>query len=224
MAKDTVNSPTQIWQIEYPTGKTERITNDLLEYSRLNLSQTGSFLLTNARDFTFNISLINSASGEIIEQLTHSTSLQNGSDGLTWTPDGKQIVYCQTIRGVGNLWFYDFETRKNQQITFDKNINNQRPNSILNGKFIVFLSNRSGSQQVWKIGIDGRNLEQLTTGNETETFRVSPDDKWLFYRQSGMLWRKQLDGGKITAFMKNGENLYISNDSQKVIVRYYESG
>jgi TolB protein len=40
------------------------------------------------------------------------------------------------------------------------------PSVSPDGRYIVFLSNRSGPRQAWRMEIDGRNPQQLTNGNE----------------------------------------------------------
>ena len=223
LAKETADSPMQIWQISYPGGKTKRITNDLLNYRRLNISRDGTFILTNERNITSNISLIDSSTGKIIENLTNDTSIMNGSYGLKWTPDGKQIVYSKTVGTIGNIWRYDLQSKQTHQITFDTNKNNLTPSLTPDGKTIVFLSNHSSSLQVWKIDIDGTNLKQLTKGAEVLTTTLSPDGKWLFYDQLEMLWRKPLNGGEPTKVIKRGGTTIISPDSKKAFVYYFDA-
>lgn len=46
IAKDANNSPYQIWQVSYPNGAWRRITNDLNNYSKVDVSADGKTLIT----------------------------------------------------------------------------------------------------------------------------------------------------------------------------------
>ena len=223
LAKTTADSPLQIWQISYPEGKAKRITNDLLEYSGLNVSSDGSFVLTNERSRTFNLSLIDAANGNITEKLTNATSILYGFNGLSWGPDGNRIAYAQTIGSVGNLWIYDVESKENRQITFEKDKSDRYPTITADGKSVIFLSNRLGSQNVWKIDIDGSNLVQLTQAGRVDSYSISTDGKWLFYDKFGFLWRKPLDGGEAIKFLARGGRSYVSADSKRIVVHYFDA-
>ena len=222
LGKEKPNSPLQVWQIDYPGGKARKITNDLIDYSRLEVSKDGSYLLTNKRTNTSNISLIDSSSGQITDKLTNTTALRNGSQGLTWTPDGKQIVFSRISGNTGNIWKYDLENKKTSQITFDEGKYSMTPSVTPDGKSVMFSSNRSGNRQIWKVGIDGENLEQITKGDIVRTADISPDGKWLFYNQSGVLWKKALNGGERIEFSKLAERSIVSNDSKMVLFFYFD--
>ena len=223
LAKETANSPMQVWQISYPEGIGKRITNDLFDYSRLNVSPDGTYLLTNERTNTSNLFLVDSTSGKVTDKLTETSAMRNGSDGLTWAPDGKRIVYSRLNGKVGNLWSYDLETKNNRQITFDEKVYSVDPGVTPDGKSIIFASNRSSSRQVWRMNFDGSNLEQLTDGAAIRLPEISPDGEWLFYHQSGVLWKKSLSGGKPIKFLKGGDRTRFTSDSKTVLVYYFDA-
>jgi Tol biopolymer transport system component len=62
---------------------------------------------------------------------------------------------------------------------------------------IVFMSNRTGAYQVWRMNIDGSNPIQLTSGAGKNFPSISPDGKWVFYNTSDdwHLWKVSIDGG-----------------------------
>ena len=222
LARIDPNSPRQVWQISYPGGKTRRITNDLFDYSMLNVSPDGTYLLTNERINTSNLCVVDATSGKIIGKLTDTRALTNGSNGLTWTPDGTKIVYSRLSRTAGNIWSYDLASKQTRQITFDENTFNGYPNITPDGKSVIFESSRSGNRHVWKINLDGSGLTQLTTGPAIQSSEISPDGKWFFYGQSGVLWRKPLSGGEKVEFLKRGGQNIVSKDSRMNLVHYFD--
>jgi Tol biopolymer transport system component len=68
------------------------------------------------------------------------------------------------------------------------------------GRYVVFVTNRSGSVNIWRIDIDGNNLKQLTEGGTWDgNPSLSPDGKWVVFHspRSGKvtLWKVSIDGG-----------------------------
>ncbi len=50
------------------------------------------------------------------------------------------------------------------------------------GKFIYFNSYRTGHMQLWRMGFDGSNPEQLTFDSYSNWFpHISPDNQWMVY-------------------------------------------
>lgn len=77
-----------------------------------------------------------------------------------------------------------------------------RPSFSLDGRWIYFYSNRTGSEQIWKMpwvpsGQAGAAL-QLTYGGGIEPVE-SPDGKLVYYvksRMAGGIWSVPVEGGK----------------------------
>ena len=69
---------------------------------------------------------------------------------------------------------------------------------------------------------DGSDLEQITDGAAISLPGISPDGKWLFYHQSGVLWKKPLSGGEPIEFLKGGSRTRITSDSKKVLSYYFD--
>lgn len=115
-----------------------------------------------------------------------------GSSSLS--PDGRTLLYQQTDydmaenRGATTLWVQDLETKAARRLT-DQTSNSSAPRWSADGASIWFLSNRSGSSQVWRMDADGANARQITgagdgegTG-EVEGFGVSPDGGRIWWVQ-----------------------------------------
>jgi Tol biopolymer transport system component len=72
------------------------------------------------------------------------------------------------------------------------------PSVTPNNRHIVFLSNRSGAYQVWRMNLDGSDQIQLTKGAAKRNPTISPDGKWVLYDTADdwHLWRVSIDGGE----------------------------
>lgn len=100
-----------------------------------------------------------------------------GSSSLS--PDGKTLLYAQTDynmaqnRGVTTIWVQDMASGAVTRLT-DTASNNADPKWSADGRKIYFLSDRSGSMQVWRMNAAGGDATQVTAAAGA---RVSPTSK-----------------------------------------------
>jgi dipeptidyl aminopeptidase/acylaminoacyl peptidase len=87
------------------------------------------------------------------------------------SPDGKWVVYVQGVvdleanRTAKNLWLVSTDPSgagKPKQVTATSK-GDSHPRWSPDGKYILFESNRSGTNQLWIIAVDGGEARQLTT-------------------------------------------------------------
>jgi len=76
---------------------------------------------------------------------------------------------------------------------------NVKPSVSPDGRYIVFVSNRTGDRCVWRMDIDGSNPKQLTYGIDARGSEITPDGKWVVYWDVGSgkrtLWKVSIEGG-----------------------------
>jgi Tol biopolymer transport system component/DNA-binding winged helix-turn-helix (wHTH) protein len=146
--------------------------------------------------------------------------------GLTWTPDGREIVFSANAKGpfrlwrvragggqpepvpimgynatnpviapLGgalaytesftniNIWRYRMGSDAPPEKLIASTRNQHSPQFSPNGDRIVFVSDRSGSEELWLSGKDGNQPTQLTSidGISTGSPRWSPDGKWIAF-------------------------------------------
>ena len=83
------------------------------------------------------------------------------------SPDGSMVIYVQTSINqktetyISNLYMYSLITSETKQWTFGENRDNA-PSWSPDGKYISFLSDRSGTKQVYIIHTNGGECRQLT--------------------------------------------------------------
>ena len=71
---------------------------------------------------------------------------------------------------------------------------NFMPSWSADGKWIYFKSDRSGSDQIWKVPAVGGAPTQLTRSGASEAF-ASPDGKLVYFTKHGAIWTVPVDGG-----------------------------
>ena len=110
--------------------------------------------------------------------------------GATLSPDGRTLLYQQTDysmaenRGVTTLHTEALDTKQVADLT-DGSSNNLAARWSADGKTIYFLSDRSGSMQVWAMDASGGNVRQLSDfDRDVEGFGISPrgDKAWYVQR------------------------------------------
>jgi Tol biopolymer transport system component len=76
---------------------------------------------------------------------------------------------------------------------------NTFPSMTADARHIVFISNRMGFSNVWRMDADGGNQTRLTTGEEESWSWCSPDNRWVVYHSGNQgkrtIWRVPLAGG-----------------------------
>ena len=106
------------------------------------------------------------------------------------SPDGRTLLYQQTDynvaenRGVTTLWVEDLASKAVTRLT-DFTSNSLAPRWSADGGKIYFLSDRSGSMQVWEMSPTGGNVRQLSDlKGGIEGFGISPrgDKAWYVQR------------------------------------------
>jgi len=100
-------------------------------------------------------------------------------------PDGKTIVFTlretdlAANRGRTDLWALDVATKGStpRRLT-SHSANDGSAQWSADGRYVYFLSSRSGSNQVWRLALDGGEAEQVTTlPLDVGTFKVAPNDQ-----------------------------------------------
>jgi len=89
---------------------------------------------------------------------------------LNWTPDftpdGKRIVFASNTakEGEQEILIADLDGRNVNRLTFGGRTNTEPRVNPKTGTEIVFVSGRSGMPQIYKMSIDGTDIQRLTDG------------------------------------------------------------
>ena len=196
-AREGKNS--QLWEIGYPSGKIQRLTNDLSSYLSPRISDDGTKLLITEGVHFSNLRVFDKENESLQKQLTFGKSNSNGSSGIAYFSGG-EIVYSSNEGDSydTNLWRINPNNNERKQLTINAGSRNDNPTVSPDDKFIYFNSNRGGKLNVWRIDANGENPTQITSvENTTNAFpQISPDGNWLYFirnaDKSSAVWRKSL--------------------------------
>ncbi|HTK57217.1 MAG TPA: protein kinase, partial [Gemmatimonadales bacterium] len=168
--------------------------------------------------------------------------LYKGTDphSVAWSPDGKRVAF---VEGGNRLW-HGATGLANNSVSALLSVRTDgsgaldtvaaataihlSPSWSPDGKFLLFVSDREGSKDIWRVGLDrgGRHSgvpERLTTGLSAYSVSLAPDGKTLSYgtlaRESN-IWTLPLSAGQenddaakpVTSGSQVIEQLSVSRD------------
>jgi len=131
---------------------------------------------------------------------THTFTTTKGTwISLDVSPDGQSIVFDL----LGDIYTMPMAGGKATRLTIGMAFDAQ-PRWSPDGKKIVFISDRSGGENVWIMNPDGKDTTALTTGNGNQYVSpvYTPDGKYVVVSRSGgtfgtaKLWMFHVDGGR----------------------------
>ncbi len=211
-ASEGLDEASRLWRGSSGTGDAVSISSNENSYSWLSVDDTGENIV--ATRVTNNFKLQYSMNNE-------PRSLSDARS-VAFISDGRMVFEGEQ----GDIWSIRPDGGEKRQLTANTK-KNFYPISSPDGKHIYFTSNRTGSNQVWRMDIDGSGQTQLTKNEGGYPRFASPDGKWVYYRsdRSGSFWKVSPDGSEeirvagineyADAFSPNGELLaYFFRDAE----------
>ena len=129
--------------------------------------------------------------------LIPTRALKFTTDEGTWmsldlSPDGRTIVFDL----LGDLYTIPATGGAATRITSGSGFDGQ-PRFAPDGKSVVFVSDRSGSENLWLVDPDGRRVRPLTRGNAQAFVSpdFTPDGQYVVTSKGGDLWLYHVGGG-----------------------------
>ncbi|HET9360491.1 MAG TPA: protein kinase [Vicinamibacterales bacterium] len=149
------------------------------------------------------------ADASYAEELTSPPTLYNNAEGWPIDPDGQKLVYGADVDDHIQLFEFNLGTRQARQLTFSSD---DKFNTIWSpdGRWIVYVSNRNGSGQLWRIPAAGGEPEPLTKGVDRvrHMFYSPRGGRWLYFQPNHLnIYRMPADGGRVeqvTHFPESG--------------------
>jgi Tol biopolymer transport system component/DNA-binding winged helix-turn-helix (wHTH) protein len=218
----------QLWQIDYETGKAQKITRDLQHYgSTLSLSADSNTLIAIQGGLESNIWIAPAENLAEAKQITFGSSGNEGWFGIDWTADGK-IIYTARIDQSLTLWTIDALGVNAKQIT-SAGFLDEKPTATADGKYIVFQSNRSGATEIWRMNSAGADLQQLTTSGKNTLPHTTPDSKMIVFthesEDTNSAWHVSIEGGEATKIIDaECYNARVSPDGNLIACGYQSEG
>jgi serine/threonine protein kinase/Tol biopolymer transport system component len=208
----------KIWQLSYPSGEAEKITNDLASYPTISPTTDSSVLAAVQTEKVANLWIMPAFDAAHATQITSG----RGDDAdPSWTPDGN-IVYSSGAGSTYDLYLIDPRLSNPRQLTANSR-SNVTPSVSADGRYVAFASNRTGVPHIWRMDIDGGNPKQLTDRTDYGP-HCSPDSKWVVYTSIAnrlTVWKVALDGGQAMQLTdKDSNSPVFSPDGEQIACKY----
>ena len=194
-ARERFMAQHQLWQVTYPSGEIQKLTNDLTEY--YSVSVAGERIVSVKADYNWTMwRLTLDGSSAPAQLLTGSGEIS----GIVWTARDK-IVYAAMAQDNLNLSRIDPDGSNQVRLTVNSG-NNYHPAASPDGKFILFLSTRGGGFDIYRLNAEtGNDIKQLTVSDRNAYPSVSADNQWVAYDHveevgGRGIWRVPLEGGE----------------------------
>jgi Tol biopolymer transport system component len=211
----------QIWYVSYPRGESRAITKDLSNYDGISLTVNADALVSTQNQWSSNIWIAPTNGAARAREVTSGVRRDEGRTGLCWTPDGK-IVYISRSKGNHEIWIVNPDGSSPKQLAFGGHVI-VWPRVSPDGQRIAFRSNQTG---IWTMGIDGSDVKQLTSGENSNFPDWSPDSKWVVYVSfagKAGLWRAPLNGGDpVQLTDRDALGPAVSPDGKKIAFYYID--
>jgi eukaryotic-like serine/threonine-protein kinase len=182
----------QLWRVSYPGPQFTEVSAGLSSFSDLSLDRNGDKVVASQSTRAFDLWVGATRETENLKKVTAVM------DKFCWTPDGRLVYSLNTIGNV-DLWVMRPDGQEQKQLTLNS-ATNDAPTVTPDDHYIVFISNRAGAFQVWRMQIDGSDPVPLTNGGGKNFPAISPDGKWVLYNTTDdwQLWRVSINGGEPT--------------------------
>jgi len=222
-ARETALGAPQIWQISYPQGRLQRITNDLNGYGLFSLTLTADSraLVAVQSSSTSSIWIAPASDTASARPLTSGRNVLEGTRGLTWTPDGK-ILYESNVNGRASIWIVSADGAEPRALTNSAE-EDTAPEVSADGRDVFFGSHRTGGSQVWRMSIDGANPIQVTRpAGGVPSFSLSPDGRWVIFAPwVGGILKVPVEGGDSRALVSTGAGRYPQVSPDGTLFAYF---
>lgn len=189
----------ELWVVSYPEGKSRLVINGINGNYGISLNAaTNSIVAVESKKFAcFLTASVDNLfkNTHVLTTISDESALPFGAD---WTNDGR-IIYSATDDGNADIFTISEDGSERKQLTSDPSAEIS-PKLSADGRFLIFLSNRTGQMDVWRADANGTNTKQLTTNGNVRDSIISPDGETVFYivedseSMVETLWRVSIDG------------------------------
>jgi Tol biopolymer transport system component/tRNA A-37 threonylcarbamoyl transferase component Bud32 len=215
---------TQIEYISHASGEARTLYGDVNDYYDVSLTADSRILVTTQFSRSSDAWVASFTEADNVKPVTVGSRSENAA----WTPSGKIVYDKLGGRGENDIWVIDQDGTNAKPLTVNTRALNSSPRICGDGRYVVFMSNRTGSFHIWRMDVDGNNARQLTNGRlETAPLECSPDGNWVLYPGDGPdwgIWKVPVEGGEPVRLNSAQQALFsaVSPDGKMLAYSYHD--
>ena len=202
---EVLKSVSNIWKISERGGKPEQVTHHTsgsMFYP--SISADGKSIVYEENHQLYKLDTASGKSSELKLNIVTDTkdnelewlTLTSAADSFSLSPSGRRAA----VSGHGEIFTVATERGEAQRVTRSFRRDGS-PRWSPDGKWIAFISDESGREEVWVSDEFGKTRRKLTdTDSEKRSINFSPDSKSLFVAGSdNKLWQVDVENGSAKA-------------------------
>lgn len=209
----------QIWQYTPSSGQYVRVTNDNNSYKNVSILPDGRSLVAMQESAKASIWISD-------DEGLNFHELESGPqhvERVFWLPDGR-IGYSATENSSELVRAVSLDGRSNTRLTEGTDGLWIQPSMSGDGKAVVFNSSRAGLIQLWRVGIDGKDLTQLTSAPTPIFNGIQLSDGTVIYKtqtpEAGWILLKRSPDGEPTKINADSPDLWAVSPDETQIAYY----
>lgn len=105
----------QVWQVAYPSGRAEKVTNDLNDYRDMSLTADSRVLVTVQSEALVNVWVAPASDAQRAKQITSGVGQYNGVRGISWISDSR-LALVSRISGSQDVWTMNADGTNQKQL------------------------------------------------------------------------------------------------------------
>jgi TolB protein len=139
-------------------------------------------------------------SAETERRLPFINPVSSAVETPEFTPDARRIMFSASLEGWVQICIADVNGGGMRRISHVRSIEVSPKINPKNGNEVLFISGRGGSEQLWRMNMDGGDMEMLTNG---EGYVANP--AWNPNgQQIAFAWTKGYEPGNYNIFIMDG--------------------
>jgi TolB protein len=193
----------EIWSMDYDGSNQKQLTSYKTIAMEPAVSADGKmFAFTALMKGVWQV-MVHSA--ETNKKLPFYNPVTSTIQTASFTPDSKHILYAASLNGWENICIADVNGGNMNQVTHYRAAEVSPQVNPRTGADVLFISGRSGIEQLWRMNIDGSDVERVTNG---EGYVANPS--WAPNGQTiAFAWTKGFEPGSYNIFIMDIASKHI---------------